>query len=367
MISLIKNTIVESIISLIRILFSSFSELNSFKYLFFKEDNKLLTSCKYEKSYYLFNKSNIKYETEEYVIMSFFDITKRKRLEKDLEFEQNMFETLCNELPESIVLFSDEIIYSNLILRKKFKYTKATLANKSFSELISNDDKELFYTYIENIDIDKNKDFIFKMKRKDDIEFWAKLKTKKLEKENGECFYLSLIVDITNEKLKLEKLNQLANYDKLTEVINRRKFDELLLQEYKRSKRYEINTCGLFLDIDHFKNINDTYGHDIGDSVLVELSTLVKKHIRDTDIFARWGGEEFVLILTQIDIESAEKIAENLRMTIESNSFKKVNKVTTSMGLSKLKNNERLSTFLKRLDSALYKAKKGGRNRVEIL
>ncbi|MDA3909607.1 MAG: GGDEF domain-containing protein, partial [Sulfurimonas sp.] len=167
--------------------------------------------------------------------------------------------------------------------------------------------------------------------------------------------------------LEYEKLSNLAFFDALTGIYNRRKFNELLLTEYKRAKRYKRDLCGVFFDIDHFKKINDTYGHDIGDIVLQDLSKLVQSHVRETDFFARWGGEEFIILLPETNIDKALISAEHIRQDIGENIFTKVGHFTVSIGVTQLKGQEQLRTFLKRLDNALYKAKQEGRNRSIIL
>ena len=129
-------------------------------------------------------------------------------------------------------------------------------------------------------------------------------------------------------------------------------------------KMSEENTT-LVSDIDKFKNINDTYGHGVGDEVLKELALIVQKQIREYDLFARWGGEEFVLVTTKTDIVTAEKIAEKIRLAIEKHTFPEVKKVTASFGLSCAKNEfETFEAILEKADKGLYQAKETGRNKV---
>lgn len=165
----------------------------------------------------------------------------------------------------------------------------------------------------------------------------------------------------------MQRLNKSADIDALTAVYNRGKFNELLLTEYKRAKRYSRHLSALFLDIDHFMKINDNYGHDIGDAVLEELARLVQLHIRETDVFARWGGEEFVVLLPETSSENALLLAEDIRTRAEAFSFAKAGTVTMRIGITPLKGKEQVDTFLKRLDQALYMAKKEGRNRSALL
>jgi len=121
------------------------------------------------------------------------------------------------------------------------------------------------------------------------------------------------------------------------------------------------------IDIDKFKSINDTYGHDIGDYVLRDLAALLSSKIRVTDLIARWGGEEFVLIIDTKNLEQAQNIADNLRKEVENLKFKTVNKITISIGVSEFKSkNDTFEDVFKKADQALYQAKTNGRNRVYV-
>jgi diguanylate cyclase (GGDEF)-like protein len=120
------------------------------------------------------------------------------------------------------------------------------------------------------------------------------------------------------------------------------------------------------LDIDHFKNVNDTYGHDVGDKVIKNIVDIVKKNIRNIDIFVRWGGEEFIILCPETDSLSAATLAQKLRSAIDDASFDKVGNITCSFGVASFKDNESKDSFIKRSDSALYKAKDEGRNRVVV-
>ncbi len=177
--------------------------------------------------------------------------------------------------------------------------------------------------------------------------------------------YLISMTDIT--KMNIQKLGteKKAFYDNLTGVYNRNKFDELFENELNRVKRYHNPTSIMILDIDHFKKFNDTYGHLIGDEVLVLLANTIRNNIRNTDVFARWGGEEFVLLLTETTGKTACNIADNLRKKIENAHHSKAGKITASFGVTQLNASDTMESAFKRCDEALYKAKASGRNRVE--
>jgi diguanylate cyclase (GGDEF)-like protein len=170
------------------------------------------------------------------------------------------------------------------------------------------------------------------------------------------------IKTISEQKAEIEKL---ANTDSLTQLYNRYKFN-LLFEEniYKSTTHFSPFTIILF-DIDRFKSINDNFGHDVGDYVLVELPKIVKTKLREEDIFARWGGEEFVILLPNSGIARGVGIAEKIRRAIEIYEFKFVKRITASFGVSKFNRGDTAEKLLKRADSLLYKAKQNGRNRIE--
>jgi Amt family ammonium transporter len=162
---------------------------------------------------------------------------------------------------------------------------------------------------------------------------------------------------LTNSNRSLEKK---AYFDALTGIYNRRGFEEKI-----KDKTLTFNYTVAMLDIDKFKLINDTHGHDVGDIVLKELASLISKKIRQQDIFARWGGEEFVLLLQTPDLVIAEKITDKLRADIEKAEFTTIKHLTVSFGISDFKNfNQTFEEVLKNADNALYQAKTNGRNRV---
>lgn len=161
------------------------------------------------------------------------------------------------------------------------------------------------------------------------------------------------------------ELKRLALTDSLTSIANRLNFNTTLDMEIERTRRYKHPLSLIMFDIDHFKSFNDTYGHDAGDRILIELTALISKNTRANDLFARWGGEEFVLLLPCTVLHDAAAIAEKLRGTIEHNMFSDARKVTSSFGVCQF-GEEDADTFLKRADIALYTSKESGRNMVTV-
>ena len=157
-----------------------------------------------------------------------------------------------------------------------------------------------------------------------------------------------------------------AYTDELTQIDNRAKFNSVFEATIERSKNVQNDLSIVIIDIDNFKQINDKYGHIVGDNALKKMTTLILKQIRSTDLFFRWGGEEFILILENTSIQSTQKIAENLRTVIEKYDFGINKQLTCSFGVSARVHQDTSESLFNRADKALYKAKKHGRNRVEV-
>jgi diguanylate cyclase (GGDEF)-like protein len=180
----------------------------------------------------------------------------------------------------------------------------------------------------------------------------------------------AVILDITERKRLEENLRALASTDPLTGVPNRRTFESVGRREMERARRYAKPFTLIALDIDHFKKVNDTHGHDVGDAVLKDVAKACSAQLRGTDIFARLGGEEFAALLPETDIKAASGLADRLRQGIALQpifSAKGPLVVTVSVGVAEYTPQETgLDQVLKRADEALYAAKRNGRNRVEI-
>ena len=162
------------------------------------------------------------------------------------------------------------------------------------------------------------------------------------------------------------RLNYLIRKDKLTSLYNKAYIEEQLDVQCGMVRRYHRECSVIFFDIDHFKRINDNYGHSVGDEVLIAISSLISNHIRSTDMFARWGGEEFLLLLPETGIEEAKIVANKLCALVEQHDFDIVKKVTISLGVTSVLASDTVLSILNRVDKALYKAKHSGRNQVVV-
>lgn len=176
--------------------------------------------------------------------------------------------------------------------------------------------------------------------------------------------YSVVFSDITQEEIFKNELQQSVITDPLTGIYNRRYYYEKIQKEMYEAKRYGLSLSVIMTDIDFFKKINDTHGHDVGDEVLKHYTKIIQESLRKSDTFCRIGGEEFIIILPHTNKEQAVKIAEKLRKTIETS--KKIVPITMSFGVTEYIRGESEDYLFKRVDNALYRAKKNGRNRVEV-
>lgn len=182
--------------------------------------------------------------------------------------------------------------------------------------------------------------------------------------------YKNLLIITLNDVTELidyqRKLEELSQKDPLTGVLNRRAMGSVLSSEVERARRYGRPLSLIYMDLDNFKKVNDTYGHAVGDLVLKRFVDVVNEKLRKTDFLARWGGEEFVALLPETGLEGARRLAERIRTAIEEENFGKPGRITVSMGVTQFRQDDTVETFLSRADKALYQAKRKGKNRVEV-
>ena len=164
---------------------------------------------------------------------------------------------------------------------------------------------------------------------------------------------------------KNRQLDLLSVTDRLTGLANRLKLDQTLEAEFRRSQRNGGQLSVILVDVDHFKAVNDTNGHQVGDQVLIELANVLKQSARQIDLIGRWGGEEFLIVCADTDAASAVALAERMRQSIGAHNFTVVGKQTASFGVSSLLPDDTITSVIARADKALYRAKQLGRNRVQ--
>ena len=183
--------------------------------------------------------------------------------------------------------------------------------------------------------------------------------------EDEQQNYVISLTDITEIKEESTLLEYQATHDTLTGLYNRQKFHDIFAKELRRDKRYNNALSLIIFDIDHFKNVNDEFGHQVGDEVLKDISALIQQAIREHDTVVRWGGEEFIILLPETNLEGAMNTAQKLKDTICNYKNSSINRtITASFGLTVLQEKDNQDSVIKRADDALYKAKQSGRNKI---
>ena len=249
--------------------------------------------------------------------------------------------------------------------RHDFEVNKIKYANCIHSDDISRVQREVeeaieqgvyFFTHEPYRVITKNKDIK-----------WILDNTVIVRNDEGEITnFVGYLTDITEIKQKEFELENLARVDQLTKISNRLYLDEVLISQYYRFNRYSEECSLILIDIDHFKSVNDQYGHLVGDKVLVEFAKLLRQSIRSDDVVGRWGGEEFLIILPHTTIDKAEYLAEKLCKTVAEHEFSIVGHKTASFGVATFVHGLSVEQCVDLADEALYEAKKAGRNMVKV-
>ncbi|MCP4295645.1 MAG: diguanylate cyclase [Proteobacteria bacterium] len=192
--------------------------------------------------------------------------------------------------------------------------------------------------------------------------YGIRIRTQKKDEFGKLSYSINSLLGFTDKIIKDKEF--LASTDLLTGVMNRRSFIIASEEEIKRSERYGTPLSMIYCDIDFFKLINDQHGHAVGDEVLKKFAKTLKENLRSSDYLGRWGGEEFIILTTEIDLVSAEKLSEKLRQKIMELSIQPVEQVTCSFGVAEKKGGELFEALCERADQALYQAKESGRNKV---
>jgi len=286
-------------------------------------------------------------------------------------------------------LFFNAFQYASIGMALVAPDGKWLLVNKSLCDLTGYNEEELMETTFQDIthpdDLEEDLDYVnrilsgdletYQMEKryfhKDGRTIFILLSVSLVKNKNGSpLFFISQIQDITDRKLLEKELVRQATTDLLTSINNRRQFYDLTERDILRSARYNEPLVLLMIDIDHFKKVNDTYGHGVGDEALKKMADVCRSELRSFDIFGRIGGEEFSILLAKTDVTLGFKIAERLRKSVERNRLitdKGVVKFTISIGGIAF-SGARLSleSRMKQADQALYEAKNSGRNRTVI-
>ena len=291
---------------------------------------------------------------------------KEKVLSKEKEYVQGVFDIQDNLI---IVTDSHQAINVNKSVLNFFNFKTLVEFQHGYGCIGNLFEKDDGYFHLGLVDdptswiedvIEKLKtdDILVKLKNSDDEAFIFALKAV----EFYDMFIVSL-TDVSSISKQSKEFEHEANYDSLTKIYNRNMFARLMDKKMVEARVLKSRFTFSILDIDKFKAVNDSYGHLVGDDVLKKLAQIIKARIRENDIFARWGGEEFVLML-DIDLNKGSEIVENLRKIIEEKKFDVVGRLTCSFGVTEFKADDTLESITHRADKALYEAKKTGRNKV---
>jgi diguanylate cyclase (GGDEF)-like protein/PAS domain S-box-containing protein len=309
------------------------------------------------------------------------DITERKRAEDALRESETKLRNITSMIGEGIYVLDAQgrLTFMNPEAERLLGWTEAELLGKVFYEVVHCQKDERarvlpaessILTTVASNQMYRSESDLFR--RRDGVFFPVAIVATPLVEHGHVAGSVVVFQNITDRKrmeAELEMLNEFlvrqATTDPLTGISNRMTFTDMLNREIRRARRFETPLSLIMFDVDHFKEINDTYGHHTGDEVLRQLAGLVAQNIRAHDLFARWGGEEFMIMVANTALDNARLLGDKLRVMIENTVFPGVRSVTCSFGVVQLDQDDNDDRFTKRVDDALYRAKARGRNRVE--
>ncbi len=295
------------------------------------------------------------------------DITDSKLLQEALKSSVRKYRTFFDSAGDAVFIhdYSGRLLDVNRLACERLGYNREELLRMSAEQLKVTQTAVTSPELLTKIDQDGQASFEAHHLSKSNHELLVWTNSRRIEYD-GLPAILSICRDISERKRMENKLRNLAITDPLTGAKNRRYFINRGKEELARSVRYGAPLCLLLLDVDHFKHVNDTYGHEAGDEVLKSLTEKSLEVLRETDLFARFGGEEFAALLVQTSQQNALLTAERLRKAIESMSLPQISNsfsITISIGVALFdQNNDSIETLIKRGDQAMYRAKEKGRN-----
>ena len=306
------------------------------------------------------------------------DITEQKRALQALQDRETQLTTLMDNLPGMAYRCLRDQHWTMKFVSSGCKqltgYESEQLVDNrttSYASIIYETDRQLLQGEVEQA-LKQNRPFAMEylIRRRDGELIWVWEQGQAVSIDGIE-YLEGIVLDINQRKLMEQELERLATHDPLTGLFNRRQLERQLNDEMARSERYQRPLSLLWLDVDHFKSINDRYGHLAGDQVLRELSRVLQSSVRSVDYVARYGGEELVIILPEVDESEAREMAERLRHKVEAHRIAipsgKLVKITVSMGVATYPAHAgELSEVIRKADEAMYQAKRLGRNRVVV-
>lgn len=294
--------------------------------------------------------------------------------------EGDLFKALFDVIPYNIYLADIESM-TILYMNKKMIRERGNLVGRKCYKSIYGEPKPCYFC--------KNSELVDEMGKPNNKmvvsdcfnpvdDHWYQLHEKAITWPTGNTVKYAIAVNISELKetqnrlaeahaqlaLKNRELERLSTTDHLTQAYNRLKIDELMRGEVERARRYKRMLAIIMIDIDHFKEVNDQYGHQTGDLILKEVVNVLRENTRNADFVGRWGGEEFLIVCPETDLQGAQLMAEKLRQKIEQFNFSVVKRKTASFGVASLTPEDNQKSLIKKADESLYFAKNNGRNRV---
>ncbi|MDI6602405.1 MAG: PAS domain S-box protein [Thermoanaerobacteraceae bacterium] len=301
------------------------------------------------------------------------DITERRRMERDLKEKNEILSTITEYAGDAIIMIDDNgnVTFWNPAAERILGYSKEEIIGKDLHAFMIQDERlyEAYREAFKKFRLSGKGNAVGRMiemkaRHKDGYEIDVELSLSAVRDKDA-WYAIGIIRDISERKKFEELLYRQSITDPLTNIYNRRFFMQMLEQEIERTKRNKKPFSLIMFDLDHFKSVNDRFGHAAGDMVLKKVADTVKGRIRKTDCFARWGGEEFITLLPETSLSDAVGLAEELRKHISMMSLPEVGHVTASFGVTEYRDTDTIDTVLLRVDNMLYEAKGAGRNCVK--
>jgi diguanylate cyclase (GGDEF)-like protein/PAS domain S-box-containing protein len=299
-----------------------------------------------------------------------FDTTvdRLARVQTALAESEERYRGIINTTPEGFLIFDREhgTRDVNDALSHMLGLARESLLGRLPEELVIAGERERFQSYMEQLEREGHATFEVTLRARLGCRVPTLFSASHFQSRDGRLsFHFAFVTNVAALKALEARLQKLASLDSLTSVYNRLRFEQALEAEIARSERSGEPFALLMFDLDHFKRVNDTYGHHVGDQVLKGVVRAVRSRLRAVDMLARWGGEEFMVLAPETDAEGGRALAERIRREVGDTDLPGPGTVTISIGVTVYAPGDDPDALVHRVDEALYRAKEGGRDRVE--